>query len=76
MPKLDGYEAARRIRRESNGRPVRLVALTGYGQESDRRKSQEAGFDRHLVKPLRPQVLLDLLAEIERGETLSPRPPG
>ena len=76
MPKLDGYEAARRIRRESNGRPVRLVALTGYGQESDRRKSQEAGFDRHLVKPLRPQALLDLLAEIERGETLSPRLPG
>jgi PAS domain S-box-containing protein len=76
MPKLDGYEAARRIRRESNGRPVRLIALTGYGQEGDRRKSQEAGFDRHLVKPLRPQALLDLLAEIERGETLSPRPPG
>jgi CheY-like chemotaxis protein len=75
MPKLDGYEAARRIRRESNGRPLRLVALTGYGQESDRRKSHEAGFDRHLVKPLRPQVLVELLAEIERGEPLSPRSP-
>ena len=70
MPTLDGYEAARRIRRESNGRPVRLVALTGYGQESDRRKSQEAGFDRHLVKPLRPQALLELLADLEKSASL------
>lgn len=75
MPTLDGYEAARRIRRESNGRPVRLVALTGYGQESDRRKSQEAGFDRHLVKPLRPQVLLELLADVEKSASL-PFPSG
>jgi CheY-like chemotaxis protein len=70
MPKLDGYEAARRIRRESNGRPLRLVALTGYGQESDRRRSQEAGFDRHLVKPLRPQVLLELLADVGKSASL------
>ncbi len=76
MPALDGYEAARRIRRESNGRPLRLVALTGYGQESDRRKSREAGFDRHLVKPLRPQVLVELLAEIEKDDPLSARPAG
>ncbi|HYX21278.1 MAG TPA: ATP-binding protein [Thermoanaerobaculia bacterium] len=75
MPTLDGYEAARRIRRESNGRPVRLVALTGYGQDSDRRKSQEAGFDRHLVKPLRPQVLLELLADVEKSASL-PFPSG
>jgi CheY-like chemotaxis protein len=49
---------------------VRLVALTGYGQESDRRKSQEAGFDRHLVKPLRPQALLELLADLEKSASL------
>ncbi|MGE5414756.1 MAG: ATP-binding protein, partial [Syntrophomonadaceae bacterium] len=76
MPTLDGYEAARRIRRESNGRKLKLIALTGYGQESDRRKSEEAGFDRHLVKPLRPQTLIELLADIETGETRSPRAGG
>lgn len=51
LPGMDGYETARRLRALPPGKSVLLVALTGFGQESDRRKSQEAGFDHHLVKP-------------------------
>ncbi|MBV8854030.1 MAG: response regulator [Sinobacteraceae bacterium] len=61
MPKLDGYEVARRIRAQPWGRRITLVALTGWGQESDRRRSGEAGFDTHLVKPLDLDKLTDLL---------------
>lgn len=52
MPKLDGYEASRRIREQEGGRGVVLIALTGWGQEEDRRRTREAGFDLHLVKPV------------------------
>ena len=52
MPLLDGYEVARRIRAQPWGAQVTLLALTGWGQEPDRRRSQSAGFDQHLVKPL------------------------
>lgn len=52
MPKLNGYEAARRICQYPWGREVVLVALTGWGQEGDRKKSADAGFDHHLVKPI------------------------
>ncbi|MDB6042659.1 MAG: response regulator [Gammaproteobacteria bacterium] len=62
MPKLDGYEVARRIRAAPWGQRITLVALTGWGQDSDRRRSQEAGFDSHLVKPLDLDKLTDLLA--------------
>jgi signal transduction histidine kinase/ActR/RegA family two-component response regulator len=62
MPKLDGYEVARRIRAQPWGQRITLVALTGWGQDSDRRRSQEAGFDSHLVKPLDLDKLTDLLA--------------
>lgn len=51
MPKLNGYEVARRIRQEEWGKDMTLVALTGWGQDEDRRRSREAGFDHHLVKP-------------------------
>lgn len=61
MPELDGYAAARRIRSESWGQPMRLVAMTGWGQESDRRKSRGAGFDTHLVKPVEAQALNEIL---------------
>jgi signal transduction histidine kinase len=61
MPKLDGCEVARRIRAESWGRAAVLVALTGWGQEVDRRRSREAGFDMHLVKPVDPATLCDML---------------
>ena len=63
LPGLDGYEVARRLRGLGLG-PAALVALTGYGQEEDRRRSREAGFQAHLVKPVDPQALAGLLAEI------------
>jgi PAS domain S-box-containing protein len=55
LPGIDGYEVARRLR--AQGRPLRIVAVTGWGSEADRRRSQEAGFDMHLVKPLDPDEL-------------------
>jgi signal transduction histidine kinase len=61
MPKLDGCEVARRIRAEAWGRGAVLVALTGWGQDIDRRRSREAGFDMHLVKPIDPATLCDML---------------
>jgi CheY-like chemotaxis protein len=61
LPGMDGYEVARRLRRPGRSEAL-LVALTGYGQEEDRRRSREAGFDHHLVKPVDPAVLEDLLA--------------
>jgi CheY-like chemotaxis protein len=59
---LDGYEIARRLRQRSQLNDVWLVAMTGYGQDSDRQRSQDAGFDHHLVKPVDPQKLEELLA--------------
>jgi CheY-like chemotaxis protein len=59
---MDGYELARRLRPQpQSGLPL-LVALTGWGQEEDRRRSAEAGFDHHLVKPVDLSALQDLLA--------------
>ena len=62
LPKLNGYDVARRIRQQSWGRDVTLVALTGWGQEEDRRRSQEAGFNLHVVKPVDLDGLEKLLA--------------
>ncbi|HEX2138616.1 MAG TPA: ATP-binding protein, partial [Woeseiaceae bacterium] len=62
LPKLNGIEACRRIRNEPWGREMMIVALTGWGQEKDRRRSSDAGFDEHIVKPVEPQVLSRLLA--------------
>jgi CheY-like chemotaxis protein len=67
MPLLDGYEVARRIRAQAWGKRITLVALTGWGQDSDRRRSQEAGFDSHLVKPLDLEKLTQLLARLPAG---------
>ncbi len=64
LPKLNGYEAARRIR-EQQGKDVVLVALTGWGQEEDRRRSREAGFDHHMTKPVEFDVLQKLLAGLK-----------
>jgi CheY-like chemotaxis protein len=63
MPGLDGCEVCRRIRAEPWGRAMRILALTGWGQEEDRRRSLEAGCDGHLVKPVEPATLLRLVAE-------------
>lgn len=67
MPILDGYEVAKRIRQHPWGQRITLVALTGWGQDSDRRRSREAGFDSHLVKPLDLETLTDLLARLPFG---------
>ena len=64
LPKLNGYEAARKIRQQPLGKGMVLVALTGWGQEEDRRKSREAGFDGHMVKPVELDALMQLLAEL------------
>jgi two-component system CheB/CheR fusion protein len=58
---MDGYEVARRLRQQFGPNQMRLIALTGWGQDEDRRRSQAAGFDRHLVKPVDPAVLYKVL---------------
>ena len=70
MPRMDGYEAARRIR-QALGTDVILVAVTGWGQEEDKRRAREAGFDHHLTKPTEPEALERLVAAIgaDDGET-------
>ena len=62
MPKLNGYEACRRIREQPWGRNVVLIALTGWGQPNDFRLTREAGFDHHMVKPVDFPSLEKLLA--------------
>jgi PAS domain S-box-containing protein len=62
LPGMSGYEVARHIRALPECRDVMIVAVTGYGHESDRHQSQEAGFDQHLVKPVQPEILRDLIA--------------
>jgi CheY-like chemotaxis protein len=59
LPRLDGYEVARRIRKASAGKSITLVALTGYGLAEDSRRAEEAGFDLHLVKPVNAVKLAD-----------------
>jgi CheY-like chemotaxis protein len=66
LPKLNGYEACRRIREQPWGKSVVLIAMTGWGQEDDRRRSHQAGFDHHLVKPVDPQNLMKLLAGLQQ----------
>jgi CheY-like chemotaxis protein len=67
LPGLDGCEVARRLRRQGAHSDVLLVAVTGYGDEKNRRRSLEAGFDCHLVKPVAPDVLQNLLATARVG---------
>jgi len=62
LPRMDGYAVARALRAEPSLNGVRLIALSGYGQDDDRRRSQEAGFDHHLVKPVEPAALETLIA--------------
>jgi PAS domain S-box-containing protein len=63
LPKMDGYDACRAIREQPWGTGIKMIALTGWGQEEDRRKSLEAGFDMHLVKPVAPSALMKMLAD-------------
>jgi two-component system CheB/CheR fusion protein len=64
LPKLNGYEACRRIRQQPWGKNMVLIAVTGWGQDEDRRRSHEAGFDNHMVKPVEPKALMRLLTEL------------
>ncbi|MBA3314914.1 MAG: response regulator [Planctomycetaceae bacterium] len=64
LPKLNGYEAARQIREEPWGKKMVLVALTGWGQDEDRQKSRDAGFNGHMVKPVDHAALTKLLTEL------------
>jgi CheY-like chemotaxis protein len=61
MPHLDGYEVARRVRGDTRGRKIFLIAVTGWGQEQDKARAMAAGFDLHFTKPVDPQQLIDLL---------------
>lgn len=65
MPRLNGFEACRAIRKQPWGESILLVALSGWAQDEDRRKSKEAGFNAHLVKPLQHEALLKLLATVD-----------
>ena len=64
LPEMDGYEVARRLRQQVELGHTKLIALTGYGQESDRQRSNEAGFDYHLVKPVDLETLQQLLERV------------
>ncbi|MGH7710041.1 MAG: ATP-binding protein [Gemmatimonadaceae bacterium] len=64
MPRLDGYEVARSIRNQRWGASMRLVALTGWGQDEDKRRAIEAGFDKHFTKPVNPESLGQLIKEL------------
>jgi PAS domain S-box-containing protein len=71
LPKMDGYAVARRLREEPSLAHVRLIAMTGYGQEEDRLRAREAGFDHHLVKPVDLDSLRELLAGSEPPASVS-----
>ncbi|HYA28070.1 MAG TPA: ATP-binding protein [Acidobacteriota bacterium] len=64
MPRLNGYEAARKIRAQIWGKQMVLIALTGWGQQQDRRRTQEAGFDAHLTKPVNYEAIMELLKKL------------
>jgi CheY-like chemotaxis protein len=64
LPIMDGFEIARRIEGQQWGKDMALVALTGWGQQEDYRRTRDAGFDAHLVKPVAPEELLKTLARV------------
>jgi CheY-like chemotaxis protein len=70
MPHMDGYEAARRLRAESWGKKVVLIALTGWGRQGDIEAARNAGFDGHLLKPVGAEALIELIRQL-RGELRS-----
>jgi two-component system, sensor histidine kinase len=72
LPGMDGYAVARQLRQEPAVEGARLIALTGYGRESDRQLARQAGFDLHLVKPVEPLELQKLLGEAGGGASENP----
>jgi len=75
LPGIDGYEVARRVRREAGLKDVVFVALTGYGREEDKQNAIAAGFEYHLVKPVNPGMLNGLVAKLAT-EGISEKPTG
>ncbi len=69
MPHMDGYEAARRLRGETWGKNVVLIALTGWGRQGDVEAARAAGFDGHLLKPVSAEALVELITELRRKQT-------
>jgi len=67
LPKMTGFQVARKLREDPNLKDILIIAVTGYGQEEDRRKSSDAGFDAHLVKPVDYHELEKAL-QIKRGQ--------
>jgi CheY-like chemotaxis protein len=67
LPAMDGYEVARRMRADPSRSALRIVALTGWGSEEDRRQAHAAGFDAHVVKPVDPGKLAAMLHDQSRG---------
>jgi CheY-like chemotaxis protein len=67
MPRLDGVAATRRIRALPQSQRVRIVALTGWGQATDRQRTRDAGMDHHLIKPVSLDALRSVLAATDRG---------
>ena len=67
MPHMDGYEAARRMRGESWGKDVVLIALTGWGRQGDIDAARAAGFDGHLLKPVGAEALVELISSLRRS---------
>ncbi|HXI38174.1 MAG TPA: response regulator, partial [Burkholderiales bacterium] len=61
MPRMNGYDAAREIRKRAPGTPPLILAMTGWGQDADKERAREAGFDGHLVKPVDPALLLQVV---------------
>jgi CheY-like chemotaxis protein len=74
MPGMDGYETARMVRELPEGRASLLVAITGWGQEDDRRRTEEAGFDFHFVKPVDAAVLEEVLSHVPDDDRTYERP--
>jgi len=66
MPRLNGYETAQRIRAEVWGKTTTLVAITGWGQNEDRRRAEQAGFDLHLVKPIAPTAIQEIIDLVQQ----------
>jgi CheY-like chemotaxis protein len=67
LPKLNGYELARQLHQQPALQACVLVAVTGWGQEDDRRRARDAGFDHHLVKPVEPEQILEVIATYRRA---------
>jgi two-component system OmpR family response regulator len=65
LPKLDGWELAKQLRSQITGKRPLLIAISGYGMQSDQKRSQEAGIDLHLVKPVEPEMLQQVLQRFE-----------